>query len=240
MSDDFLGLSQLQWTAVQAIAVSVSGVILVVSVIIGVRQLRQAAKSAQFDALIRMEELVDGFREDRRQLFENLPLDLAFTADQFALKPPTRRKQPDHTYSERRRTLLTPVQTEAIALLTDNDLKTASRVITRFNDLGQLIEDGYFPKRTFYNKHHVMVLRTCHIVEPIRQHLEDEGEGGNYGQTLRRMRATAARYYDRSSKHHDVATVYISNSQGRRLVYETKPGPLKTARWAQGRRFRRY
>ena len=169
-----------------------------------------------------MEELVDDFREDRRQLFENLPLELAFTRDQFALKPPTSRKQPDVTYAERRRMLLLPEQTAAIASMTDNDLKTARRVITRFNDLGRLIEDGYFPKRTFYDKHHVMVLRTCHMVEPIRQHLEDENEGGNYGRTLLRMRVTAARYYDRSPKHHDVAAVYISNSRGRRPVYRDR------------------
>ncbi len=94
MSDDLLGFSQLEWTAVQAIAVSVSSFILVVTVIVGVRQLRQAARSAQFDAVIRMQGLVDDFREDRRQLFENLPVELAFTRDQFALKPPTPRKQP--------------------------------------------------------------------------------------------------------------------------------------------------
>jgi hypothetical protein len=240
MSDDFLGFSQLEWTAVQAIAVSVSSFILVVTVIVGVRQLRQAARSAQFDAVIRMQELVDDFREDRRQLFENLPAELAFTRDQFALKPPTPREQPSLSYGERRRMLLTPEQTAAMASITDNDLETARRVITGLNDLGQLIEDGFFPESTFYDKHQVMVLRSCHLVEPIRQQLEDESEGGNYGRTLLRMRTTAARYYDHSPKHDDVAAVYIGNSHGRRLVYQTKPGSLKRVRGAMARPFRKY
>ncbi len=126
--------------------------------------------------------------------------------------------------------LLTTEQTEAMASLADDDLKTARRVITRLNDLGQLIEDGYFPKRTFYRKHHVMVLRTCHMVEPIRQHLEDESEGGNYGRTLLTMRATAANYFDRSPKPRDVAAVHISNRHGRRAVYQTKPSPWQRVR----------
>ena len=203
MPDYLSSLNELDWVAVQAIAISVSSLILVATAIIGVRQLRQSAKSLQFDAVLRMGELVDDFREDRAKLFENLPLELAFTGDQFALKPPTHRKQPDHTYAERRRMLLTPEQTEAMASMTDNDLKTARLVITRFNNLGQLIEDGYFPKRTFYLKHHVMVLRTCHMVEPIRRQLEDEKEGGNYGRKLLTMRATAAKYFDRTLKHRE-------------------------------------
>ena len=103
-------------------------------------------------------------------------------------------------------------------------------MITRFNDLGQLIEDGYFSKRTFYRKHNVMVLRTCHMVEPIRRHLEDENEGGNYGRTLLTMRATAAKYFDRSPKPRDVAAVHISNRQGRRAVYRTRPSLWQTVR----------
>jgi hypothetical protein len=134
--------------------------------------------------------------------------------------------------------LLTPEQTAAMASLTDNDLDTARRVITGFNDLGQLIEDGFFPESTFYDKHQVLVLRSCHLVEPIRRHLEDESEGGNYGRTLLRMRMTAARYYDNSPKHDDVAAVYVSNSQGRRLVYQAKSGPLKRTRRAMARPFR--
>jgi hypothetical protein len=45
MSDDFLGLSQLEWTVVQAIAVSISSFILVATVIVGVRQLREVHNS---------------------------------------------------------------------------------------------------------------------------------------------------------------------------------------------------
>jgi hypothetical protein len=230
MRDYLSSLNELEWIAVQTIAVAVSGLILIVTVIIGVRQLRQSAKSAQFDAVLRMQDLVDDFREDRRQIFENLPLELAFTAEQFAAKPPTHRESTDLTYAERRRMLLTPEQTTAIASMTDNDLKATRRVITRFNDLGQLIEDGYFPKQTFYRKHHLMVLRTCHMVEPIRQHLEDENDGGNYGRTLLTMRTTAAKYYDRSPKHRDVAAVHISNRQGRRAIYQTKPSLWKRVR----------
>lgn len=226
---EYLSSLDLDWVAVQAIAVSISSLILVVTVIIGVRQLRQSAKSAQFDAVLRMEELVDDFRDDRRQLFENLPLDLAFTTDQFT-KPPTHRGPPDLTYAKRRQTILTPEQTTALAAMTDDDIEAARRVITRFSDLGQLIEDGYFPKRTFYRKHHLMVLRTCHMVEPIRQYLEDESEGGNYGRTLLSMRKTAARYYDRSPKHRDVAAVHISNRQGRRAIYQAKPSLWKRVR----------
>ena len=240
MLDYLSNLNELEWIAVQAIAVSVSSLILVVTVIIGVRQLRQSAKSLQFDAVLRMEELVDDFREDRAKLFENLPLELAFTTDQFALKPLTHRKQPDLNYAERRRTLLTPEQTDVIASMTDDDLKTARRVITRLNDLGQLIDDGYFPKRTFYRKRNVMVLRTCHMVEPIRQHLEDENEGGNYGRPLLTMRATAAKYFDRTLKHREGAAVHITNRHGRRLVYQTEPGPSKRVRRAMARPFRKY
>ena len=119
MADYLSNLDEVEWIAVQAIAVSVSSLILVVTVIIGVRQLRQSANSLQFDAVLRMEELVDDFREDRAKLFETLPLELAFTADQFALKPPSLRKQPDLKYAERRRMLLTPEQTEAMASMTD-------------------------------------------------------------------------------------------------------------------------
>jgi hypothetical protein len=113
--------------------------------------------------VIRMQELIDDFREDRRQLFEKLPVELAFTRDQFALKPPTPRKQPSLSYGERRRMVLTSEQTAAMESMTDNDLETARRVITGFNDLGQLIEDGFFPG--------IDVLRQVPGDGPVRRHV---------------------------------------------------------------------
>lgn len=216
----FLGLDQLQWVAVQTIAVVIQAAVLVFTALFAYRQLKQAVRSAQFDAVNRMQSVIGDFRGDRENLFQSLPLSLALEDKQFAKKPPSRHGLTRVSEGQRRKMLLTDEQRAALRSLSSEQMDLAQRVINRLNDLGQWVEDGFIPKDIFFGKHHLLILRCCHLVEPVRRHFEESTEGGNYGQRLLRLRYRAAIYNDIMPKHRDVG-VYISNREDRRLIYRS-------------------
>lgn len=216
----FLGLDQLQWLAVQTTAVVIQAAVLVLTALFAYRQLKQAARSAQFDAVNRMQSVIDDFRGDRENLFQSLPLSLALEDEQFAKKPPSRHGLTQVSEGQRRKMLLTDEQRAALQSLTQAQMNLARGIINRLNDLGELVEDGFIPKDVFFGKYHLMIIRCCHLVEPVRRHFEESIEGGNYGQRLLRLRYRAATYNDIMPKHRDVG-VYIRNQQDRRLIYRS-------------------
>lgn len=236
--DEFLGRGVVFWTAIQAIAVCASAAVVGITLWFLYKQVRTATKTFEIDAIRRLQELVDDFREDRRLLFTTFPLNIVLHQDQFPQRPPGRHKPPRLTEGEIRRMELTEEQKRALNSLSSEQRELAQRVIARLNDIGELIEDGIINRRVFLGKYHVMVIQCCHILEAIRRD-EERRRGGNYGQRLLRMRHWATTYNDASPKHREIP-IKITNGQDRRLVYQT-PSPTfsRRIRWAVYRFFAR-
>lgn len=217
--ETFWGQSSTFWTGVNAVAMCVYTAVVTVSIWFLYQQVRTAAKGFQLDAIRRLQELVDDFREQRRRLFATLPLDLALTHEQFPAYPPRQTVARRPCTAEAQRISLTEAQQRALDGLSPEQLEIARHVIGRLNDIGELVEDGIIDRRVFLGKYHVMVIQCCHLVEAIRR--RDEGErGGNYGQRLLRMRHWAIAYNDISPKHRGVP-ITVTDGHTRRLVYRS-------------------
>jgi hypothetical protein len=236
----FPQLKNDDWVAIQSLSAVIQSIVVIVTAIFAYHQLRQAARSSQFDAVMRLQSSMDSFQDDRRRLFETFPLDLALSNHQFGGKPPARWLSKKTNEGQRRAMMLTDKQLGALKSLSPDQLDVARRVINRLNDLGQLVEDGFLPKDVFFGKYHLLILRCCHILEPVRRQFEEKAEGGNYGQRLLRLRYQAARYNDIVPKHREVS-VYITNQTERNLIYRSQsPNPWRLSIWTINRLFHRY
>jgi len=228
------------WVVIQSLSTLIQSIVVVVTAIFAYRQLRQAARSSQFDAVMRLQSSIDSFQDDRRRLFETFPLDLAFSEHQFGGKPPARWFSKKTNEGQRRAMMLTDKQVQELQSLSPDQLDVARRVINRLNDIGQLVEDGFIPKDVFYGKYHLLILRCCHLVEAVRRQFEEREEGGNYGQRLLRLRYQAARYNDVVPKHREV-NVYIRNPTERKLIYRSpSSNPWRLTVWTLNRLFHHY
>lgn len=214
--ETFWGHSNTFWTGVSAISSCIYTTLVTVTLWFIYRQVHTAAKSFQLEALIRLQQLVDDFREDRRTLFTNCPLSLALTHQQFAKRPPGRHRMRELDAQEVQMLALTEEQADALRSIDGTTKECARRVIARFNDIGQLIEDGFVNRRVFLGKYHVMVIQCCHLIEAIRRE-EEAHRGGNYGQRLLRMRHWATTYNDAWPKHRK-APIEITTTPSSRLV----------------------
>lgn len=217
--DEFLGRGIVFWTAIQTIAVCVSAVVVGITFWFLYMQVRTAAKTFELDAIRRLQELIDDFREDRQHLFTTFPLDIVFRHDQFSQRPAGRHKPSRLTEGEIRRMMLTEEQKKALDSLSSEQRNLAQRVIARLNDIGELIENGIINRRMFLGKYHVMVVQCCHILEAFRRD-EEKRRSGNYGQRLLRMRHWAVTYNDASPKHRDIP-ITITNGKDSRPVYQS-------------------
>jgi len=220
--DTFWGHSSTFWVGIEAIAVCAYTVLVVMTLLFIYRQVRIAAKTFQLEAIHRLQELVDDFREDRRVLFTECPLDLALSQAQFPKRPPGRHKITRLGKEQARRAALTPKQVTALHSVSSGLRERAKVVIARLNDIGQLVEDGFVDRRVFLGKYHVMVIQCSHIVEAIRRD-EESKRGGNYGQRLLRMRHWAVTYNDICPKHRN-SPIEITDGSKRRVIYKS-PSP---------------
>lgn len=219
----FLGAPTIFWAGIEAIGVVANALIVGVTGLFIYRQVRTAARAFQFDGIRKMQELVDDFRPERDKIFTTFPLDLVVSSTQFACRPPGRQVGHKISEGERRRMLLTPEQSKAVAQLTDEQIAVARKVISKLNDLGQLAEDGFIDYKVLLGKYHTMIIRLCHFLEPIRRKIEDEQHGGSYGQRLLRMRHAAIKYNQLSPKHRSV-DIKISTPIGSRVVIAGSEG----------------
>lgn len=213
------------WTGVEALAVWAYTILVTLTLWFLYRQVRTAAKTFQLDAARRLQELVDDFRGDRRQLFTTLPLELALRDQQFLTRPSGRRTVARSSENEIARMALDDEQKTALGALGEDQRELARRVIGRLNDIGALIEDGLVERGAFLGKYHVMVIQCCHLVEAVRRD-EEMGRGGNYGQRLLRMRRWAVLYNDASPKHRTVP-VHITNGSTKRVVYRSPAATIQ-------------
>jgi hypothetical protein len=237
--DTFWGHSSTFWVAMEALGVWVYSFIVIITLSFIYQQVRTAAKSFQFDTICRLQQLVDDFREDRRLLFANCPVELALSQEQFADLPPERHHALNLDERHFKKLALTFEQTAALGSLSEDVRESAVRVIARLNDIGQLVEDGFINRRVFLGKYHVMIIQCCHLVEAIRRD-EEEKRGGNYGHRLLRMRRWATTYNDICPKHRD-APIEITSSSKRRIVYKSpSPDAFRLITWATRRWLRRF
>lgn len=230
----FLGRSVVFWNGIEAIAVCAYAVLVVLSLWLIYRQVRIGAKSFQLEAMRNLQQLVDGFRNERAALFAALPISLALTQEQFPNRAPSRRHLHRVTDAEVRRMELTPEQKSAMDALPPEIFDLAKRVIGPLNDIGELIEDGFVRRETFLGKYHVMTIQCCHLVEAIRR-VEERRRGGNYGQRLLRMRQWATTYNDVWPKHRDTP-IEITCGRERKTIYKTPtPTALGMLLWSMRR-----
>jgi hypothetical protein len=228
--NDFLGRPTVFWTGIEAIAVCAYTILVVLSLWLIYRQVRIAAKSFQLEAMRSLQQLVDGFRNERTALFAALPITLALNQEQFPNRAPARRRLHRVTDAEVRRMELTPEQRSALDALPSETVELAKRVIGKLNDIGELVEDGFVRRQVFLGKYHVMIIQCCHLVEAIRR-AEERRRGGNYGQRLLRMRQWATAYNDVWPKHRDTSIDIACGGQ-RKTIYKTPtPTMFDRLRW---------
>lgn len=222
--DTFLGRTSTFWAGVEAIAVCVYTIAVIVSLWLIYRQVRIGVSTFQLEAIGRLQRLVDDFRDDRRVLFSKSPVSLALSSDQFPRRPPGRHRIHRMSEGEVRRGAVTKEQAWALQGLDPAQRECTKRVIAKLNDIGQLIEDGFVDRNVFLGKYHVMVIQCCHMVEAARRD-EEARRGGNYGQRLLRMRHWATRYNDVWPKHRDVA-IEVTCADGKRVIYQSAPATV--------------
>jgi hypothetical protein len=228
--DNFWGHSSTFWVGIEAIGVWAYTFLVVVTLWFIYRQVRLAAKTFQLDAIRRLQELVDDFREDRRILFTTCPLDLALSHLQFPKRPPGRHSAARLDTDQNRIMALTPKQVVALRSINYELRERAKGVIARLNDIGQLAEDGFIDRHVFLGKYHVMIIQCCHLVEAIRRD-EEALRGGSYGQRLLRMREWATTYNDIWPKHR-LAAIEITDGSSRRVIYHSPaPTVARLASW---------
>jgi len=215
----FWGHTSTFWVGVEALAVSAYTLLVSATLWFIYRQVRTAAKAFQMDAICRLQQLVDDFRESRTILFTTCPLELVVSGEQFPSKAPGRHKIKRSSEDEIRRTALTEKQNVALQSI-DSDLREHAKcVIARLNDIGELVEDGFVSRRVFLGKYHAMVIQCCHAVEAIRRD-EEARHGGNYGQRLLRMRHWAVTYNDIWPKHRN-KVIAVTGPKGQCIVHQS-------------------
>src|ERR1700722_1541694 len=197
--DTFLGHSSTFWTGVEALGAWASCVVVFSTLLFIYLQVRTAARSFQLDAVCRLQELIDAFRDDRVILFAKYPLAVAVSTEQFPKRPPGRGNA-SSAREQDKKTALTTEQARALQSISEELKDRGRRVIEKLNDIGQLVEDGFVDKHVFFGKYHVMIIQCCHLIEALRQD-EEAKRGGNYGQRLLRMRHRATIYNDIWPKH---------------------------------------
>jgi hypothetical protein len=236
VAETFLGQSSIFWTGVAAISACVSTVLVVVTMWFLVYQIKLAAKTLALETVRNLQRSVDEFRDDRRLLFTDCPIELGFGQDQFPEKPPKRRSQTK--IYECLPAEMTADQTLALASISGDQKDRAVRVIDRLNDIGQLLEDGFIDRRIVFGKYHVMIIQCCHVVEAVRQ-AEESRRGGNYGQRILRLRHRATIYNDIWPKHRakpikvsreSSSRISGSLSKAERIVYQS-PDPTLSLRF---------
>ena len=218
----FWNHSSTFWTAIQAIAGCTYTILVVPTLWFIYLQVRAATKAFQFDAVRRLQELIDDFRDDRRAMFQGCPLQLAATDKQFPKHPPGAHRWSLMVHKQPRIVGITAKQKEALLSLDQEVRNRAVHVIARLNDIGQLVEDGFISRRVFLGKYHVLIIQCCHMVEVIRRD-EEKKRGGNYGHRLLRMRHWATTYNDIWPKHRNVPIEVTSGSEepNRRVIYRS-------------------
>jgi len=193
-ADTFLALPSVAWTALQALFVLVTGLLIYM-------QVRAATRGFQFDSIRNMQAMVEDSLLQRRIVFAEFPIELAASSQQFPRRPPSRSVAYGMSAEEQANVATTPEQEAALRSLTDVQVQSARAVINALNDLGQLAEDGYIDRQVFFGKYHEMIIRLCHALELVRREVIEKNEGGNYGQRLLRIRRAAITYHNGTPKH---------------------------------------
>lgn len=231
--DTFWGHSNTFWTAMQALTNGVYTILVIGTLWFIYLQVRMATKTFQLDALKHLQDMIDGSREDRVFLFTHCPLALSYSQRQFPKQPPRRRSIGIFTAALAPIARFTKAQQENLHALDQPTRESARRIISRFNDMGQLVEDGFIKKEVLLGKYHVLIIQCCHMLEAIRRE-EERRRGGNYGQRLLRMRKWATNYNDAWSKHRNRVIEITAGADGaqRRAIYRSpKPSFSRHVIW---------
>jgi hypothetical protein len=216
-SDTFLGGSVTFWTGIQAIGVLISTVLVVFTGYLLYRQVR-IAEAPQLEGIRYAQTLVDGFHDERTQLFRTFPIEMVAEAHQFPRRPPGRQVRSGLSEGERRDMGVNEAQSKALDSLTEAEWSLARTVINKLNDIWQLVEDGYVDRQIFLGKYHTMLIRLCHFLEFARREMEEKEHGGNYGQRLLRMRHVAITFNTINPKHRDVRIMISGHTRGGEAV----------------------
>lgn len=231
MNEGFLGRSDSFWIGLQAIGALSSALVLLITGWFIYRQLRTAVRSFQFDGILKMQEIIDAFREERNKIYTTFPLDLVMKSTQFPRTPPSRIKRFNISKQSKRKMRLTKHQMKALHGLSEEQIKLARYVIGKLNDLGQLVEDGFVDRRVFLGKYHTMIIRLCYLLEPVRRQ-EEERQGGNFGQRLLRLRHAAVRYNKLYPKHRKISIRIVTPNGSKTVISATDGGLIQRISWS--------
>lgn len=234
---DILNDSTGFWNNISSITSLFNAIIIAITAWFIYGQVRTAVKAFQFSSILKMQELVDNFKEERKIIFSTFPIELIAKSSQFSSHPPSGFFIQKFSEGERRKLLLTKDQKNALNNLSDEQFELARKVIGKLNDIGQLAEDGFINYRVFLGKYHTMVIRLCHILEPIRRKIEEEGHGGSFGQRLLRMRHMAITYNTIIPKQRNVDIKIVMQNKSVTIVPAIKGSILQKIFWFFRRRF---
>lgn len=240
MNDLILNGAKEFWDNISAITSLFNTFIISITAFFIYGQVKMGVRAFQFSSILKMQELVDSFKEDRKIIFSTFPYELILNSSQFPSHPPSGFSIQNISEGERRKLILSKKQINALNNLSNEQLELARKVISKLNDIGQLLEDGFLNYKVFLGKYHTMVIRLCHILEPIRRKIEEEGHGGSFGQRLLRMRHKAIIYNTIIPKQRNVDLKIVIQNKSIIIVPALKGTFSQKLFWFLKRRFFHY
>lgn len=212
----YISPSDVFWNALTAFGTLISASVVTIGGLFAYRQLKWAVRESRLKGILEMQKIIDSFSEERKEIFSTFPADLLLKSEQFSTRPPSK----THTFTlsdeEKEKISLTGKQNKAYGELSEKQKKIALKVIGKLNDLAELIEDDFIDKKIFMGKYHLMVIRLCYLLEPIRR---KQDEDGNYGQRLLRLRKMAINYNSIIPKHRSKAIIISVSGEKRVIIH---------------------
>jgi hypothetical protein len=199
------------WSFITAVLSAAGIIVMVFSATLIIRQIKIAAKAAQFEAMKQIGVLI---RSINSNLYR-IPTDVIYRHEEFPDTPPPRHqlwkpsKGEGETMEEAKRK-----RDKFFEPGGGHEQFSADAVnaINAINDIAQFIEDGYIGHADVLGQYHFKLIRIIHIVEPFRTRKK-----GDYGHRLLRLRQKAIAYHYMRPKHSD-QNVSITDSDGTELL----------------------
>ena len=202
---------------ISTISVVFSCIVISITAYFTYKKIKVHARQNTYMAVKDMVDFMKSFSDIRGEAFQKSDINIVVTNDQFPKSPPKRHAKTLLSDGQFRRASLTSEQEQAYQNCPDEVKNLYRKIINNLNDIGQLLEDGFIPKRMFYGMYHIAIIRCVHLVETYRRKMEG-ARGGNYGQRVLRMRHDAVTYHKVIPKHRDVTISVSCNGSEKEIV----------------------
>lgn len=226
MADDtFLHRPPVFWDSLSAMGTLLGTVVVVITAWLAYRQFKVMVKTTELQGIKYMQSLVRELSTCAGPLYQCFLPEMIARDDQFAIVPPSPHESNRGSGKLQPEPLTSQQLDFARMLIADPEFcRLARTTIGKLNDLGQLLEDGFLRRRVFMGKYHVMIIRLCYMLEPIRYVWNEDG---NYGQRMLRLRHMAVEYNSCIPKHRVVdLTIRIGAPEQKVVLISGKPGSV--------------